>query len=132
VIIEGKVRQLGFNQYSIAFTPTLTGLVHVKAECDESSDAGALAVNYPLEYSVLNPDERTLERLAIAGGGRVYPPDEIESLVEEVVSRMARTSERIEVKKTPLWHYLAILTLALYFIDACARRIKVILDLKNG
>jgi len=53
-------------------------------------------------------------------------------LVEDVVSKAEKTSTKIRIKSTPLWHYFALTALILYFIDAGARRLKIISELKSG
>ncbi|MFH0860420.1 MAG: VWA domain-containing protein [Candidatus Altiarchaeota archaeon] len=131
IIPEVALKQDSLDSFVGTFNPNRAGLYAVKAILGSDSDVDALAVNYPVELNQLGIDSKTLSSIAGATGGSYYTHQQVSQLEADLLDYARRISTVNRVEETPVWHYLAVAALLMYFADCVLRRVSIILRLKG-
>ncbi|MGE4620005.1 MAG: glutamine amidotransferase [Planctomycetota bacterium] len=113
------VHQVAPGRYIGKFSAEQEGayLLRVDHEDGQGNVGGqtkAIVVGYPAEYRALRSDEELLRQIAEASGGRVLSSED---------DLLDRSLPRIMDRK-PLWKFLAIIGLGLFFFDIVVRRVQ--------
>jgi Mg-chelatase subunit ChlD len=102
-------------RYQAEVPATGLGEYSVTASADgQAEEQRALFLDYPDELRLAVADERLLQGIASATGGRYEPAP------AEVFAGDGRTAERL----TPLWSYLVLAAMLLFVIDVALRRLR--------
>jgi hypothetical protein len=113
----------GLLTYSGGFKPTEGGFYGIRAVSEDGEDFDAAAVNYPQEFRNLGVDEDGLRRISAETGTRLYGMQELDTLVEDILTNVRESSKKRVYDKKELWTYFATAALIIYFLDAVARRL---------
>ncbi len=114
------VNQVAPGRYLGKFDASEEGsyLVHVNHDDGQGNIGGqtkSISVGYPAEFRALQSNEDLLKRIAEASGGRILT--DADNLLDRSLPRRR--------DRSPLWHYLAICGLSLFFFDIVARRVQM-------
>lgn len=124
---EIPLKQIDVEQYSAVFNHNEAGVYMMKAVSPSGEDTDAMAVNYPVEYSLLGVNTEELHGIAGITGGRFYNSSQIRELEDDIIDYAKKGSLKTVIRKTPLYPYLAAIALFLFFIDVVARRMGEII-----
>ncbi|MBU0761900.1 MAG: hypothetical protein KKD39_02650, partial [Candidatus Altiarchaeota archaeon] len=115
------------NTYSGSFNPSSVGFYGISARSLGDVDLDSLTVNYPLEYKRLDVDVDTLRQISTVSGSRLYSTNELDTLVNDIYEKAKQYSSLKVMRETQLWQYFVAVALAIYFLDAVARRLAAFL-----
>ncbi|MBU4406348.1 MAG: VWA domain-containing protein [Candidatus Altiarchaeota archaeon] len=119
-------KQIDVEEYTGTLYPDMMGFYFLRAGSGSGEDTDAVAVNYPVEYSMLGADRDSLSRVTGTTRGLIYGMSQLEELEQDIVSYAREGTMKKTVKKNPLVMYLAILALLIFFTDVVVRRVREI------
>jgi len=126
-----SAEKIGLNKFKSDFSPESTGFYGLKASTQEGEDTDAVAVNYPDEYGSLGINIGTLARLSEITNGQFYTLRDLELLKSDILDYAKEKSVEDVKERKLLALYFVIAALALFFVDAVARRVYDILRLRK-
>ena len=110
-----ELRQSGPGFYEATLPLDERGSYVFRLTGNDGGVSRVLPYSYPDEHHFYPPDNELLGELAASTGG-VFDPD---------ASRIFATDNESIVRPTPMWPYLAVVALLLYFADLLLRRLRI-------